>query len=68
VSEEEQKQVQAGLHIKDAFALRRCQILLASARGERATVIAEQLTKRVCAYFGCSYEPHLALPHSDEVT
>jgi transposase len=43
LSEEEQQQVQAGLRSSDAFVLRRCQILLASARGERATVIARQL-------------------------
>jgi transposase len=43
LSEEEQQQVKAGLHAKDAFVLRRCQILLASARGERATVIAQHL-------------------------
>jgi transposase len=33
----------AGLRSSDAFTLRRCQILLASARGERAPQIAEQL-------------------------
>jgi transposase len=43
LSEEEQQQAKAGLHAKDAFVLRRCQILLASARGERATIIAKQL-------------------------
>jgi transposase len=43
LSEQEQQQVNAGLHSCDAFVLRRCQILLASARGERATVIARQL-------------------------
>jgi hypothetical protein len=26
---------------------------------------ARQLAERICAYFGCSYEPHLAL--SEEV-
>ena len=41
--------------------------------GKRAVVeptgllSAQQLAQRVCAYFGCSYEPHLSLPHSDEV-
>jgi hypothetical protein len=43
LSEEEQRQVKAGLRSSDAFILRRCQILLASARRERATVIAKQL-------------------------
>jgi hypothetical protein len=41
--------------------------------GKRAVVeptgllSAYQLASRVCAYFGCSYEPHLSLPHSKEV-
>ena len=43
LTETEQQQVQAGLRAKDAFVLRRCQILLASARGERALAIARQL-------------------------
>ena len=42
-SEDEQRQIQAGLRSADAFVLRRCQILLASARGERAPAIAHQL-------------------------
>jgi transposase len=40
---EEQTQLQAGLHSPDAFTLRRCQILLASARGERVPQIATWL-------------------------
>jgi transposase len=40
---DEQSQIQAGLHSSEAFVLRRSQILLASARGERAPVIARQL-------------------------
>lgn len=43
LTEHEQQQVQAGLRSSDAFVLRRCQILLASARGERAISIARQL-------------------------
>jgi transposase len=43
VTEDEQHQIQAGLRSSDAFVLRRCQILLASARGERAPLIARQL-------------------------
>ena len=43
LSEDEQRQVQAGLRSSDAFVLPRCQILLASARGERAPSIAGQL-------------------------
>jgi transposase len=40
---DEHSQIQAGLRSSDAFVLRRCQILRASARGERAPVIARQL-------------------------
>jgi transposase len=43
LTEDEQRQIQAGLRSSDAFVLRRCQILLASARGERAPSIARQL-------------------------
>jgi transposase len=43
LTEDEHRQIQAGLRSSDAFVLRRCQILLASARGERAPVIAHQL-------------------------
>src|SRR5919201_6046795 len=39
----EREQVEAGLRSSEAFALRRCQILLASARGERASAIAQHL-------------------------
>jgi transposase len=40
---DERRRIQAGLHASDAFVLRRCQILLASARGERAPTIGRQL-------------------------
>ena len=43
LTEDEQRQIQAGLRSSDAFVLRRCQILLASARGERAPTIAGHL-------------------------
>ena len=43
LTEDERSHIQAGLRSSDAFVLRRCQILLASARGERAPVIARQL-------------------------
>ena len=43
LTQDEHHQVQKGLRSSDAFVLRRCQILLASARGERAPVIAHQL-------------------------
>src|SRR5207248_1898245 len=39
----EREQLTAGLRSSDAFVLRRCQILLASARGERASQIARQV-------------------------
>jgi transposase len=39
----EREALAAGLRSSDAFVLRRCQILLASARGERAPAIAAQL-------------------------
>ena len=42
-TQDEQRQIQAGLRSSDAFILRRCQILLASARGERVPKIALQL-------------------------
>jgi transposase len=44
LTENERQQLQAGLRSSDAFVLRRCQILLASARGERAIAIAKQLS------------------------
>jgi transposase len=43
LSEEEGEQLQAGLHSSNAFVLRRCQILLASASGERTPQIGRNL-------------------------
>jgi len=43
LTDAEQQALTAGLRSPEAFVLRRCQILLASARGERAPRIAEQL-------------------------
>jgi transposase len=43
LTETEQQQLTAGLRSPDAFVLRRCQILLASARGERVPQIARAL-------------------------
>lgn len=43
LTEDEQRQIHAGLRSSNAFVLRRCQILLVSARGQRAPEIAEQL-------------------------
>jgi transposase len=43
LSEKERERLEAGLRSKDAFVLRRCQILLASARGESPPKIARSL-------------------------
>jgi transposase len=43
LSKKEREALEAGLRSSDAFVLRRCQILLASARGERPPRIAENL-------------------------
>jgi transposase len=41
LTEQERDRLEAGLHAQDGYVLRRCQILLASARGEWAPRIAE---------------------------
>ena len=43
LSDDERKALEEGLHSSDAFVLRRCQVLLASDRGERASRIARAL-------------------------
>ena len=43
MTDDEREQLEAGPRSSDAFVLRRCQILLASARGERAPRIAHDL-------------------------
>lgn len=43
ITEEERQQLEIGLRSPDAFVLRRCQILLASARGQHATAIERNL-------------------------
>ena len=43
VTDAEREQLEAGLRSSDAFVLRRCQIILASARGQHATQIARNL-------------------------
>lgn len=43
LSVEEQAALEAGLRSSEAFTMRRCQILLASARGQRASEIARNL-------------------------
>ena len=45
LTDAEREQVEAGLRSSDAFVLRRCQIVLASARGERAPAIAGHLSE-----------------------
>src|SRR5581483_11105576 len=55
LTETERSQVQAGLRSKDAFVLRRAQVLLASERGERAPAIAKQ--------FGCHRQTVLTILH-----
>ena len=47
-SDEERRALEAGLRSTDAFVLRRCQMLLASARGEH--------TPQVARHLGCSAE------------
>ena len=44
LTSEERQQLEAGLRSSDAFTLRRGQILLASARGQRPAQIAQQLS------------------------
>ena len=55
-SEDERHQILAGLRSKDAFVVRRCQILLASERGQRAGAIAKQV--------GCHKQTVLTVIHS----
>ena len=43
LTQAEHRQIEAGLRSSDAFVVRRCQILLASARGEPPARIAEQV-------------------------
>lgn len=43
LTDEEEAALTAGLRSRDAFVLRRCQVLLASARGKRASQIATEL-------------------------
>ena len=43
LSTDEQQQLKAGLRSSDAFTVRRCQILLASARGQRPAQIARNV-------------------------
>jgi len=56
LTDAERQAVTAGLRSPDAFVLRRCQILLASARGERAPHIA--------AHLGCDDQTVLDALHA----
>lgn len=44
LTDEEREAIEAGLRSSDAFTLRRCQIVLASSRGKRASQIAQDLS------------------------
>ena len=55
LTETERSQIQAGLRSKEAFVLRRAQVLLASERGERAPAIAK--------HFGCHRQTVLTIIH-----
>ena len=60
VTDAEREQLEAGLRSSDAFVLRRCQIILASARGQRVPQIArnlgcdEETVRRVIRAFNTS--------------
>lgn len=43
ISKQQRKKIEAGLRAKEAYVLRRCQIILASDRGEKASEIAKQV-------------------------
>jgi transposase len=60
LTDDERKELEAGLRSSQAFVLRRCQILLASARGEHALAIARQV--------GCSHETVRKVLHGFNAT
>jgi transposase len=60
LTEMERQALEQGLRSKDAFVLRRCQILLASARGERAP--------RIAAYLGIDDQTVLDALHAFNAT
>lgn len=60
LTEAERQALEQGLHSTDAFVLRRCQILLASARGERAP--------RIAAYLGIDDQTVLDALHAFNAT
>lgn len=55
---EEQPALEAGLHAKEAFRLRRCQIVFASADKQKPAVIAKHL--------GCATQPVRNVIHDFE--
>src|SRR6478609_1291182 len=59
-TEEERQALEQGLRSNEAFVLRRCQILLASARGERAP--------RIAAYLGIDDQTVLDALHAFNAT
>jgi transposase len=60
LTDEERQAVEQGLRSADAFVLRRCQMLLASARGERAP--------RIAAYLGIDDQTVLDALHAFNAT
>ena len=60
LSDDERQALEQGLRSRDAFVLRRCQILLASARGERAP--------RIAAYLGSDDQTVLDALHAFNAT
>jgi transposase len=60
LTDDERQALEQGLRSKDAFVLRRCQILLASARGERAP--------RIAAYLGIDDQTVLDALHAFTAT
>jgi transposase len=60
LTEDERQVLEKGLRAKDAFVLRRCQMLLASARGERAP--------RIAAYLGIDDQTVLDALHAFNAT
>ena len=55
LTKDEQQTLQEGLRSSNAFVLRRCQILLASARGQRARVIAHTLVHSQVHFVACDF-------------
>lgn len=56
LSKQERQELESGLRSKDAFVLRRCQILLASARREHPPRIADTLDPTNSLQAGVTYK------------